>query len=146
MAWAPPTPTDLIERFPAFADVAQTAIQQALDEASLRVDDTWVDEPSYRLGMMLLAAHILTLDGQGTGAEAAAAANGMSTFQRAKSGTFEFDRGAKASSGGSDPFFDDLMSTAYGRRWAALAKRLFNGPLLLGGGYLLPGTFGGRGC
>lgn len=145
MAYTIPTAAEFKAAFPAFAAVPDAAIEQALSEATAYEDETWPDQQTYANGLMLLAAHFLTQQGLGTGAEAAAAAGGMSTFQRAKSGTFEFDRGAKAASAGGDPFYDDLMSTSYGRRWAALAKRLFSGPLVLGGGVLLPGTFGGRG-
>jgi hypothetical protein len=145
MAYTIPTAAEFKERFPAFAAVPDAAINQAFSEATAYEDETWPDQQTYANGLMLLAAHFLTQQGLGTGVDAIAAANGMSTFQRAKSGTFEFDRGAKTTGSGSDPFKDDLMSTAYGRRWLALAKRLFSGPLVLGGCWPIPGTIAGWG-
>jgi hypothetical protein len=146
MAYTIPTAAEFKAAFPAFAAVPDAAIDQAISESTAYEDETWPDQQTYANGLMLLAAHFLTQQGLGTGAEAAAAAGGMSNFQRAKSGTFEFDRGAKAASAGSDPFYDDLMSTAYGRRWAALAKRLFSGPLVLGGGCSTPSSRWARLC
>lgn len=122
MAWTAPTPGDLKARFPAFAAVADPAIQGALDEAALQVDETWVSEADFRLGRMLLAAHILTLDGLGTGAEAAAAAGGAAGFKRMKSGNLELEQ---FDTHGTVPGAGDgvLGTTSYGRRFLDLLRR-----------------------
>ncbi len=87
------------------------AVQSALDEAALQVGADWASEADARLGRLLLAAHILTLDGQGSGAEAAAAAAGG--FRRMRSGALELERAADAGPGALD-------STGYGRRFVEL--------------------------
>lgn len=108
-----PTPADLITRFPAFADVATETLQAALSEAATRVDSTWTagDAP---LGAMLYAAHVLTLDGFGTGAEAALGAAGAFGFQSLAAGSLSLARrGAPGTV---------LTETTYGRRFLALLK------------------------
>lgn len=120
MAWTAPTPADLKARFPAFAAVPDAVVETALDEAALQVDETWVSEADFRLGRLLLAAHILTLDGQGTGAEAEAAAAGASGFRVMKSGQLTLERFGNAQ-GGQDGGV--LASTSYGKRFLDLLRR-----------------------
>lgn len=130
MPYVPPTPADFKELFPAFADVSDEAVQFALDEASLYVDDCWM-ESDRRPAVMLYAAHALTLQGLGTGAEAQAAAAGASTMQRIKSGSFELERGSSASSGGAGAVPDPWGMTSYGRRFYALLRRNAGGPFVV---------------
>lgn len=108
------TPADLRARFPGFAAVDDATVRTALDEAALQVGADWTSAPDARLGRLLLAAHILTLDGQGSGAEAAAAAAGG--FSRMRSGALELERTAEAGPGALD-------STGYGRRFLELMQR-----------------------
>lgn len=107
------TPAELKARFPGFAAVADAVLQTALDEAALQVGDDWASAADIRLGRLLLAAHILTLDGQGSGAEAAAVAAGG--FRRMRSGTLELER--------SDAGPGALDSTGFGRRFLELMRR-----------------------
>lgn len=122
MVWAPPTIAEFKARWsPRFDAVADGPIQAALDEAALQVDETWVDEPNYRQGILLLAAHILTLDGYGTGAEAEAGAAGASGFKVMRSGQLTLERFTAADAGGGDEGV--LATTSYGRRFLDLLKR-----------------------
>ena len=107
-------PADLKARFPDFAAVADVVVQTALDEAALQVGADWASEADIRLGRLLLAAHVLTLDGQGSGAESATAAAGG--VRRMRSGALELERAADASPGALD-------STGYGRRFVELMRR-----------------------
>lgn len=116
MAYVQPTPADLAARFPALAAVPPAALATALNEAATRVDATWT-EGDRALGLMLYAAHTLTLDGQGTGAEAALAGAGALGFTSLQSGTLTLSR--SAGSGRDDGI---LGSTTYGRRFLALLK------------------------
>jgi len=109
------TPADLKARFPGFAAVVDAVVQTALDEAALLVGDDWTSAPDARLGRLLLAAHILTLDGQGGGAEAAMAASGG--FRRMRSGALELERPDAEAEPGT------LGSTGYGRRFLELLRR-----------------------
>lgn len=120
MAWTAPTPTEFKARFPAFDAVDDDVVLSAIGEAGMQVDDTWVSEADYRLGIMLLTAHILTLDGLGTGAEAQSAASGALGFKTMKSGGLSLERFSAADNGAGD---DVLSLTTYGRRFADLLKR-----------------------
>lgn len=120
MAWPAPTPVEFKARFPAFAAVDDDVLQSALDEAALQVDETWVSEADFRLGRMLLAAHILTVDGLGTGAEAESAAAGALGFKVMKSGGLSLERFSASESGAGD---SGLSVTSYGRRFLDLLRR-----------------------
>lgn len=123
MAYTAPTISDFKARWaPKFDTVSDVTIQSALDEAALQIDDTWIDQANFTLGRMLLAAHILTLDGHGTGAEAEVAAAGASGFKRMKSGQLELERFSSADAGGDGSV---LGSTSYGRRFLELLRRNF---------------------
>lgn len=117
MTVSPPTAADLVGRFPTFAAVPAATVTAALAEAGARVDASWTagDYPS---GVMLYAAHILTLDGQGTSAEAALAAAGALGISTFRAGSLELERrpvtGADAG--------NLLTETTYGRRFLALLR------------------------
>ncbi len=115
MAYVQPAPADFTARFPTFAAVPAATLSAALAEAATRVDTTWT-AGDYALGLMLYAAHTLTLDGQGAGAEAALAGAGALGFTSLQSGTLTLARGAGAGGG------TVLAATAYGRRFLALLK------------------------
>ncbi|MDF1625665.1 MAG: DUF4054 domain-containing protein [Parvibaculaceae bacterium] len=120
MAWTAPTPTQFKARFPAFAAVDDAVIQTALDEARMQVDETWVSETDFKNGINLLAAHILTLDGHGAGAEAEMAASGTLGFKVMRSGNLTLERFSAsdaASEGG-----EMLNLTTYGKRFKSLRK------------------------
>ena len=110
MAWAAPTETEFVERFPAFAATDASAIEAAFAEAALAVDDSWITEADYRAGFMLYTAHVLTLDGLGETREAQ-----LTGFRRLKLGSLELERSGGEASGG-------LNETSYGRRYLALAR------------------------
>jgi hypothetical protein len=113
MPFIPPVAADLVARFPTFAAVPEAAVTGALAEAGVRVDATWT-ESDYALGIMLYAAHLLTLDGLGTGAEAALGAAGALGFTSFKSGALLLDRAPTAAS--------EMAATTYGRRFSALLR------------------------
>lgn len=121
MPYEAPTAANLKARFPAFAAVADEAIVMAITEASGRVDRTW-PETDFQPAILLYAAHVLTLDGLGTGAEAEMARAGASGFQSMKSGSLSLDRGDgfSVTAGGSD-----LAQTGYGRRFLEMVRRNF---------------------
>ena len=111
----PATPTAFLTRFPAFAAVATDTLASALAEGATRVDGTWTPG-DYPLGVMLYAAHVLTLDGFGAGAEAAVGAAGAFGMQSFQAGSLTLSRRAGNASDGV------LGETTYGRRFLALLK------------------------
>ena len=118
MPYAVPAPADLAARFPAFAAVPAAAVANAIAEAQARVDTSWLPD-DYPIAIMLLAAHTLTLDGLGTGAEAAAAAAGTLGYSSLRSGGLSLDRAPRNARGGEPSI---LAETTYGRRFLALLK------------------------
>lgn len=120
MAWTAPTAAEFKARFPAFATVDDAVVNVVLAESALRVDDTWVSEADFKLGINLLTAHILTLDGHGTGAESESAKAGALGFKVMKSGGLTLERFAASESAANG---DQLSLTSYGRRFIDLLKR-----------------------
>jgi hypothetical protein len=116
-----PTEAQFLARFPRFADVDPGAIGIALTEAEGMVDETWA-AADFAMGRMLWAAHVLTLDGLGTGAEAQAAAAGTAGFKVMKSGALSLERFEGSKTGAA--------STSYGQRWLDMARRNRGGPVI----------------
>lgn len=121
MAFTAPTASDLKTRFPAFAAVADATITTVLTLAlDVAVDDeTWISQTQYTEAALLYTAHVLTLDGLGTSAEAELA--GSSIIRRFKSGSLEFER-ANASTLATSGAQSILNDTTYGRRYQQLLK------------------------
>ena len=122
MAYEAPTTSDLRTFFPAFEAVSDTAVEFALEEAASRAGDEWPDRER-RLGVMLYAAHTLTMDGQGSSNEAQ-----FGAFKRLKIGSLELE---KATSGADKATPGSLASTSYGVRFQALVSRLFPAVLVV---------------
>ena len=118
MPYIVPAPADLVARFPAFAAVPPATLAQALAEAQSRVDTTWLPA-DYTIAIMLLSAHTMTLDGLGTGAEAASAAAGTLGYTSLRSGSLSLDRRHPGERGQDTSL---LAETTYGRRFLALLK------------------------
>ena len=112
----PPVAADLVARFPTFAAVPTATLASVLAEAAARVDTTWTSG-DYTLGVLLYAAHTLTLDGQGTSAEAALGAAGALGFTTLRSGSLSLVRGAS-----TPPTQSALALTTFGRRFLALLR------------------------
>lgn len=110
------TPSDFQKRFPAFASVDAPEIQRAINSAVRKVGGNWTVEDREE-GQFLYAAHVLTLDGFGTGAEAQSYAEGTAGLKNISSGSLSltrFDRNNLGDVGGG------LKSTIYGQRFSEL--------------------------
>lgn len=120
MAYTAPTVEDLRKRFPAFSAVGEEPVAGALAEAERMVDASWpVDDRV--AGVLLYAAHILTLDGLGTTTEAQ-----LGGFRSLRIGTLSLESATAAAPANASP----LLQTSYGRRFAELARRV-RGPAIL---------------
>lgn len=120
-----PSPAVMITRMPAFAAVDPMAIEAAIADGAAQVTTDWV-QADYARAILLYAAHVLTLDGHGTGTEAQLAKEGISDFQQIRSGNLHlqrFDRGPPSV----------MSSTSFGRRFAQLQRLNFAGPRLVVG-------------
>lgn len=124
MAYTPATLTNFREAFDfvGFAEVSDTHVEQALERGLLRVEG-WSGSYDYRFGMMLYAAHELTLAGLGAGADAKMNAQGLSEFQSVRSGGLSVTRANDA--GGNT---NTLTQTRFGKRFLAMARLNTMGP------------------
>ena len=125
MAYAPPTRATFIGLFPVFAAVTDAQYTFWAAQAVL------VTEPlegclasRMDLATMLVTAHLLTLQGIGTGAEAEMAAQGASGFRRIKSGTLELERGESS----GDASAGSYGATSYGQQAWPMLKACLAGP------------------
>lgn len=118
MAYTQATATDLKDLLPKFSAVADATVEIWLTRARRSVDDSWTADDRAH-GEILLAAHYLTLEGYGTGAEAEIAAAGLAGMQSVRSGKLQFTKGAS----GADAAQGTLESTSYGQRWLELLRQ-----------------------
>lgn len=125
MSYAIPSAAQLKARYPRFAAVADDVVAQAITEGSGWADDSWA-EIDYQPAVMLYAAHTMTLDGLGTGAESAMYGNSMQAFDRIKSASLELWRSNPKTSGTSGT----LDATSYGLRYLDLLARNRGGPIV----------------
>lgn len=122
-----PSPAQMAVQMPAFASVPTEALRTALAEGAAKVSEDW-KEADYRRGIMLYAAHSLTLDGHGAGTEASLAREGLGDFQSVRSGGLAVSRFERR---GGTP--TGLESTSYGKRFAHLQRLNFAGPRVIPG-------------
>jgi hypothetical protein len=119
---AKPAVAHLIQRYPEFADVERTTIQFWLTDAERYVDTSWM-EGDYAAALMAMAAHHLTLAGQGSEAEATADLPQGITSMKIGTLGLTFDSAlTRAKAAGS------LESTRYGNEYAVLLRRNKAGP------------------
>lgn len=128
MSWTAPTAADLKAAFPAFTDVADASIDYWLTRAARTVDASWPDADGPH-AQMLLAAHYLTQQGLGAGAEAQAFASGATGFRRVRSGALDLERFDKEPA-------SDYETTSYGKQFSALLRTIAGGPRVTGTGAL----------
>lgn len=129
MPYVAPTAAQFKATFPSFAAVADDVVDAALVEAAGKVDETWT-ETDFATARMLYAAHVMTLRGIGTGAEAEAYKAGAGGFQSMRSGALtltRFNRYANATSGPGA----DLERTTYGVTFLGLLAMNFGGPVTI---------------
>jgi hypothetical protein len=121
MSYTDPTAADLKARFPRFDAVADATLTVYLTEAQGWVSDEWVNQADYTQGQLLYAAHLLTLEGLGSGTEAELASQGLLGFKSITSGKLSVSRDTGASSGSGES--GTLMQTQYGKRFKELQDR-----------------------
>lgn len=128
------TPAELKAMFPAFAAVQDDTAQAWLDRAARTVTTAW-PEADRKHGEMLLAAHLMTLNGLGTGVEAEMAAQGMGSFKSMRSGSLSLDRGEA----GDTAHMGEFGATQYGRQFWPLLRANAGGPRVTRSGTLTGG-------
>lgn len=129
----PGTPAELKALLPAFAAVPDATVQVWLNRAARIVDSSWAEEDQQH-AQALLAAHYMTLNGLGSGAEAEMAAAGALGFRSMKSGALSLDHGDGGTTG-----MGEFGTTAYGRQFWPLLVANRGGPRITGTGRPLGG-------
>ncbi len=128
MAYVRPTSAQFKIRYPAFATVTDELIDLVMLDAP--VDESWL-ESDYQKAIMLYAAHVLTTEGQGTGAAAEVVAEYGQGVTKLKAGDTEiqFAGAAAAGSSGAGTTFG---ATIYGQQFAELCQLNQGGPIVAG--------------
>jgi len=117
------TPSQLKIIWPTFAAVPDETIQYWLDIAAPAV--TWDDDHAH----MLLAAHYLTINGNGAGATAQLAAGGAAGVKMIRTGSLTIDFGDSAT-------WQGLASTTFGLQFLDIAISYRGGPFVTSTGTL----------
>lgn len=136
MAYAPPTKATFVAIFPAFTAVTDEAYTYWSDRAGRVVNgmvDCLGDDADH--AAMLITAHLLTLQGIGTGTEAEMAAQGASGFKSIKSGTISLERADNTSTAG----MGEYGATSYGQQVYPMLRACVAGPRVTGTGTLCGG-------
>lgn len=136
MTYTPPSKAAFVAIFPPFAAVTDEAYTFWSARAGRLVDrlqDCLADDTD--LAAMLITAHLLTLQGIGTGTEAEMAAQGASGFKSIKSGTITLERADNTSSAS----MGDYGTTSYGQQVWPMLKACVAGPRVTGTGSLCGG-------
>lgn len=121
-----PSAANLIFVFPEFATVPKERIDYYLERAARAVDTNW-SEGDFGHARMLLAAHLMTMNGIGDTAEARSVASGAVQFKSIRSGSLSLDRGDTAATAGA------FETTRYGREFKTLRRMNRGGPRFTGG-------------
>lgn len=108
--------------FPAFAAVPNDTVLFWLGRAARQVDSAWPDADR-DFGRRLLACHLMTEQGLGTGAEAEMFGAGAGGFDSLKSGSLTLTRAAPNVTGATGAY----GTTQYGRQFAVLAMQVRGG-------------------
>lgn len=131
MAYTPPTPADFKVSYPQFAQVPDATVQTKLDEAARWVDESWT-EADFPIARQLYAAHILTLDGLGTGSEAKFAALTAGGLSSVKSGQLQLGL-SKSGVETKKRAASSLYTTTFGQRFLELRRANKPGVAVLDG-------------
>lgn len=113
MAYTAPTATDLKTMYPAFASVADATVDAYIVRANRSVDATWTED-DYADAIMLLACHLMALNGIGSSNDAKA-----SGFATIKSGNLTLTRERATAGGTPDPW----SRTVYGVQFYTLLRQ-----------------------
>ncbi|MFY0735621.1 DUF4054 domain-containing protein [Aurantimonas sp. NFXS3] len=134
MAYTVPTAAALKARYAEFANVPTETVSAVIEDAQRSVSTSWL-ERDYAPAIMLLTAHMLVTEGaveranpDGDGASSMTTTGAVKSYrvgevQVSYAGTGE---GAGAASGD----LSGLSATEYGKRFLALRRANFGGPMV----------------
>lgn len=121
MAYVAPTAAEIKTRFPEFAAVDTSLIDQIIAEANRFVDSSWI-EADYKIAIQFLTAHMLVTGGALNPDGAAAQAVVSGPIKSESLGDASVSYSDSSVSSGLSAEESELMSTNYGRRFAAIRR------------------------
>lgn len=130
MPYTTPTADQLQAKYPAFAAVDDAVVDLFITDANRSVDTTWT-EGDYQTAIMLLACHLMTMAGHGTGGDAQVNAQGLAGFKSIRSGQLSLDRGSAADQPSGYP--PQYVGSIYGQQFWNLLKLNKPGGAVTGG-------------
>lgn len=138
MAYETPTVSELVTRYPAFAEVPVSTVELYIADALGAVDTSWL-AGDYGPAVCAKAAHDMALLGLGSQSEAAGhVAAGVTSL---RSGNFQVQFSADAVKSASKGGLD---ATPYGRAYKLLLKKNKGGPRVIArAGFAGPGPTDG---
>lgn len=135
MPYIVPTVDEFLTRYPQFEAVPGDQLSAIMEEAVGTVgqpDTTRWFEKDYQPAIMLLTAHMLTVEGALPGSSGAVGGEYAGPITREKVGEVETTYGGSGLSGGgtdiSDPW--GYTATFYGRRFLLMMRANFSGPMV----------------
>lgn len=134
MAYVIPTTAEFKARYQAFSALSDAAISPVLADAVRTVGQPtatrWV-EADYAPAIMLLTAHWLITEGALTGGAASNAGEFAGPITKKRVGDIETSYGfAPSGAGSSASGSGDFERTEYGRRYLAMMRANFAGPMV----------------
>lgn len=132
-----------VERFkqtkPSFADVDDGLVETYIDLAQIWAAGEWPDR-FCEIVQVCVVCHLMTLDGQGTAADAQAFLSGESDMHIIKSGTVTLSRFRSSAQNAGMSTSDWFGQTQCGRMYLVLLRSVFSGPIVVGPGMGPPVT------
>lgn len=125
MAYVAPTPATFKARYPEFASVSDALVQLVLNDAIDQVGDTWFERDRAR-GQMLLAAHMLSMEGEPGRSRTGNGVGITGPVKRRKVGDVETEfAGAGSSAGGGSGSTSWYAMSGYGQQYLLLLRQNF---------------------
>lgn len=123
MAYVTPTPATFKARYPEFTPVSDALVQLVLNDAIDAVGDTWFERDRAR-AQMLLAAHMLTVEGEPGRSTTGQGAGATGPVKRRKVGDVETEFAGTGGSAG-DGSASGYAATFYGQEFLSLMRKNF---------------------
>ncbi len=131
MPYDPPTREQFRNRFDEFCEVGDDLVDAIIVEATRSVSKSWV-ERDYQPAIMLLTAHLLLVEGhldRASGRRSTMTTTGPISSEQVGDVRVTYAGVGGASGGAADP--NGYGATQYGKRFLALMRANFAGPMVV---------------
>lgn len=130
MPYVAPTQEQFRNRFDEFCEIGDDLVDAILVDARRSVSTSWL-ERDYQMAIMLLAAHLLIVEGhveRAAGKRSTMTSTGPVTSKQVGDVKVSYAGLGGSNGGASDP--NGYGATQYGRRFLALMRLNFAGPMV----------------